>query len=132
MALQERENDLAISTWGRGLSVLDDLAGLEGLARAEASKKPTLFPVRAATAFLTRDYFFAFPSAHSAFMLNPPYGATINYYIPVGAAPGSVRLTILDRSGKPLRDLEAPMTAGLQRVVWDLRNPPPENSLTLD
>jgi hypothetical protein len=132
IALQERENDLAISTFGRGLYILDDLAGLEGLARAEDKKKATLFPVRAATAFLTRDYFFAFPSAHSAIMQNPPYGATINYYIPIGTAPGQVKLTILDRTGKPLRDLDAPSTAGLQRVVWDLRTALPENSLTSD
>jgi hypothetical protein len=57
---------------------------------------------------------------------NPPFGAAISYYvkqdIPRDRTAG---LTIVDSTGAVVRELEASKKAGIHRVVWDLRLPPP-------
>lgn len=40
--------------------------------------------------------------------------------------PPAVLVTISDSAGKPLRRFPAPASAGLHRVAWDLRLPPPD------
>ena len=53
---------------------------------------------------------------------NPPYGAILNYYLPAPAE--EARIVVLDSTGKLIRSLrgpQAPATAGLHRVAWDLR-----------
>jgi photosystem II stability/assembly factor-like uncharacterized protein len=39
--------------------------------------------------------------------------------------PPAILLTITDASGRVVRELTGPVTAGLQRVTWDLRHPAP-------
>jgi len=54
---------------------------------------------------------------------NPPPGALIDFY--VKDKPGKdekVKITILDASGKPVREMdESKLEAGINRVNWDLR-----------
>jgi hypothetical protein len=51
---------------------------------------------------------------------NPPYGASINYYLK--AAPkADPSIKIVDADGKTVRTIRGTRTAGLNRVWWDLR-----------
>jgi photosystem II stability/assembly factor-like uncharacterized protein len=86
LALQKRENDLVVATFGRGIYVLDDLTPLrllteEGLASQEA----TLFPVRRALMYMRWSALglagkgFQGDGFYSA--ENPPFGAVFTYYL---------------------------------------------------
>jgi photosystem II stability/assembly factor-like uncharacterized protein len=116
--LQPEENDILLATHGRGLWILDDATPVQQIAAAHAA---TLFPIRPALRYSVRatrsgggETEFTAP--------NPLYGAILNYYLPT---PGEeARIEVLDSSGKVIRTLggpQAPATAGLHRVAWDLR-----------
>jgi len=60
------------------------------------------------------------PSADPVSGQNPPYGATINYWLKSVPA-GEVTLTVLDPGGAVVRTLPGSRDAGLNRVVWNLR-----------
>ena len=81
LAIQKRENDLVLATFGRGFYVLDDYSPLRKLNKIN-SKETILFdvkdaiqynPIRAGTSSQGSSYYSA---------KNPPYGAIISYYIP--------------------------------------------------
>jgi len=121
IALQPRENDLVISTWGRGIYILDDITPLETLAKAERSERPTLFPVRATTEFVPPSESFVWNVGHSFLAANPPYGALIHYYLPRASGSTDGTLTITDRAEERCVSFSAPSGEGLHRVVWNLR-----------
>lgn len=85
MAIQERENDLVLATFGRGFYILDDYTPLRGLNREKLNQPALLFPVRRALAYVEStplggrgkasqgDSFFTAP--------NPPFGAVFTYYL---------------------------------------------------
>jgi hypothetical protein len=51
---------------------------------------------------------------------NPPYGASINYWLQ-SAPAGAVKVQVTDRSGQPVRTIDGTQRAGMNRVYWDLR-----------
>jgi hypothetical protein len=55
---------------------------------------------------------------------NPDPGTAISYWLKRDA--GAVRVSISDINGREVRALEAPKSAGLNRVRWDLRATPPQ------
>jgi photosystem II stability/assembly factor-like uncharacterized protein len=85
LAIQERENDLVLATFGRGFYILDDLRPLRTATKETLDKDATLFPVRDAWMFIPAapnggrekaffgDRFFNAP--------NPPFGAVFTYYL---------------------------------------------------
>ena len=105
ITVQKNFHDVVLSTYGRGIYVLDDITPLEqGGPTTTAAMH--LFTPRPAYRW----------SEH-------PRGI-INYS--VTAAPKSVEVQILDRDGKVVRDLKpANQRAGFNRVNWDLRWDPP-------
>jgi hypothetical protein len=56
---------------------------------------------------------------------NPPYGASINYWLGEGMAGRPVTVKISDAAGNVVRTLRGTAEAGLNRVWWDLEG---ENS----
>lgn len=85
LAIQKRENDLVLATFGRGFYVLDDYTPLRILKPDALERELTLFPVKTATAYVEAQplgsrgkgwqgetYFTA---------ENPPYGAVFTYYL---------------------------------------------------
>jgi hypothetical protein len=54
---------------------------------------------------------------------NPPYGASINYYLRAPVT-GDVAITILDQRGEVVQKLKGDNAAGLNRIHWDLRCEP--------
>jgi photosystem II stability/assembly factor-like uncharacterized protein len=122
IAIQELFSDLVISTYGRGFWIMDDLTPLQQLTSNVMSSDAYLFPPRAAYRFrdITPEASVANDPTTGQ---NPPYGASINYYLK--AAPtGQVTATILDPQGQTVRTLTAPTSAGLNRFYWDLRYEP--------
>ncbi|MCX7895987.1 MAG: hypothetical protein N2447_08585 [Thermoanaerobaculum sp.] len=85
IAIQQREDDLVLATFGRGFYVLDDYSPLRGLTREQLEKPALLFPVKPAWAYIERtplgsrgkgsqgDSYFTAP--------NPPFGAVFTYYL---------------------------------------------------
>lgn len=170
IAIQRRENDLVLGTFGRGIYILDNYTPLRAIT-PEMLKADTLFPVKDALMYIQsqplggRGKSFQGESFYTAD--NPPFGATFTYYLKEalqtkkakrqeaeraaqrsGAAISlpsraelsaeeeeeapSIIFTITDSSGRVVRRLTGPVTAGIQRVNWDLRYPaanlpPPPN-----
>jgi photosystem II stability/assembly factor-like uncharacterized protein len=164
LAIQRRENDLVIGTFGRGIYVFDNYAPLRQVSSEMLRGESFLFPVKDALMYIQsqplggRGKSFQGESFYTA--ENPPFGATFTYYLketiktrkvrrqeaekeaekrnaavqlPTGEdlraeeeeeAP-TIILTIADASGRVVRRLTGPVTAGMQRVTWDLRSPSP-------
>jgi photosystem II stability/assembly factor-like uncharacterized protein len=57
-------------------------------------------------------------------------GSEAGLFFRLGADARAVRLTVRDAAGQVVRSLEAPTTAGLHRVDWDLRRDPPAGEET--
>lgn len=119
LVVQEHFNDLVVATYGRGFWILDDITPLQHLTPQVLAAEAHLFAPRPAYRFhpitppmmMSND-----PTAGQ----NPPYGASINYYLK-SAPSGDVTIRILDAKGQLVRTLQGTKQAGLNRVWWDLR-----------
>ncbi|MGC8550657.1 MAG: hypothetical protein ACP5M4_13260 [Acidobacteriaceae bacterium] len=116
--VQKRFHDLVVSTYGRGIYILDDISPLEQLARAQSTA-----PVR---------FFTPRPTYRI------PHFENVYFTFALKSAPKKpVTLTITDASGKLVRTLTATAHAGLNRLPWNmhytaphqvkLRNAPPQD-----
>ncbi|MBS0374327.1 MAG: sialidase [Proteobacteria bacterium] len=94
-------HDLVVSTYGRGLYILDDISPLEQLAKNRAEPALRVFEPRPAYRFVRA------PQAIVNFSLK-------------SAPKGPVKIRILDGEGRTVRELEQKGQAGLNRVRWDL------------
>jgi hypothetical protein len=121
LVVHPRDRELVVGTFGRSIWI-GDVSVIEQLDAA-LRQSTFLFEVKPAVAHNIRyrygtsveeingDLFFRAP--------NPPYGATITYSLRE-PAKGDVTVTISDTSGKAIRSLIGPGTAGLHHVQWDL------------
>ena len=105
VAVQKAFHDVVVSTYGRGLYVLDDITPLEQEA-ASTTEDAHLFAPRPAYRWSQRGRAF------------------INYSIK-SAPRGPIQLQIVDGDGKVVRDLRPNGREGLNRASWDLRHDPP-------
>jgi photosystem II stability/assembly factor-like uncharacterized protein len=106
VVVQKQFHDVVVSTYGRGLYVLDDITPLEQATAATSDAEAHLFAPRPAYRWTQRGR------------------ALINFS--VKAAPREpVQLQVLEPDGTVVRDLRAAARAGLNRVAWDLRHEPP-------
>jgi photosystem II stability/assembly factor-like uncharacterized protein len=121
IAIHPRENDLVLATHGRSIWILDDLGPIEQMTDAIPSEDLHLFDTRAATEWrvANRSGF----TGHKAFFgPNPPNGALITYYLKSKQAEKEkVKITVSDKDGKVIRDIDGTGDAGVNRVTWDLR-----------
>jgi photosystem II stability/assembly factor-like uncharacterized protein len=82
IAVHRRENDLVLATFGRGFCVLDDYSPLRGAGAETLAKESSLFPVKDALMYVRSSVNFSGSQGASFFTApNPPYGATITYYL---------------------------------------------------
>lgn len=85
MAIQARENDLVLATFGRGFYVLDDYSPLRSLSSENLAKKGFVFPVKTALHFIEssplgiRGKAFQGEAYYRAD--NPDFGANFTYFI---------------------------------------------------
>ena len=106
VVVQKQFHDVVVSTYGRGLYVLDDITPLEqgGPTTTDAAR---LFPPRPAYRWTQRGR------------------ALINYALK--AAPKSEAvIQILNGEGQVVRELKLEARVGLNRASWDLRYEPPK------
>ena len=131
LAVQKRENDLVLATFGRGFYVLDDYSALREMSPKALTEDARLFSLRDAYIFPMTG--FAPPGTAGIAHLsgnwaapNPPYGAVFTYSVKQ-ALPEAEKLvlTITDEGGRQVRRLELDKSAGLRRVAWNLRTDPP-------
>ena len=132
MAVQKRETDLVLGTFGRGFYVLDDYSPLREMNAESLSSDAYLFPLRHAYLFNSTGSAPA-GSASIADLAgnfttpNPPTGAVFTYHVSVEPQEEeALVLLIKDGSGEQIRELEMDSSGGLQRVAWDLRGEAPE------
>lgn len=119
MVVQEHFNDLVVATYGRGFWILDDLTPLQQMTKVVADSNAYLFPPRAAYRFRSVSVPFSQSDDQTAGE-NPPYGASINYYLKTSPS-SDVKIRIEDSKGQTLRTLTGTKNAGLNRITWDLR-----------
>src|SRR5439155_21301935 len=105
VAVQKPFHDVVVSTYGRGIYVLDDITPLEQTtATTEAAMQ--LFTPR------------------SAFRWSQRGRAYVNFSLKE-VPPGQAEVQVLDSEGKVVREMRTNARAGLNRVSWDLRHDPP-------
>jgi photosystem II stability/assembly factor-like uncharacterized protein len=162
LAIQKRENDLVIGTFGRGIYILDDYTPLRLVKPETLRQEATVFPMKDALMYIQsqplggRGKSFQGERYYTAD--NPPFGATVTWYLkdPIrtrkerrqeserdadrrGQAVGwptreqlraeeeedapAIVITITDSNDRVVRRLTGPVTAGVQRLTWDLRYP---------
>src|SRR5436190_7388764 len=111
IAIQKRENDLVLGTFGRGIYVVDDYSPLRAPAPDKTTAAATLYPVRDAVLYVpTLQYGMpgkgfqgeAFYSGQ-----NPSYGALLTYYLKEGIKTlKQKRLdteSAAEKAGRPIR-----------------------------
>lgn len=80
MAIQKRESDLVVASFGRGFFVLDNYSPLRFLKKENLDKQAYLFPVKDALIYLQSDSKYGQGSTVYA-APNPDYGATFTYFV---------------------------------------------------
>ena len=85
LAIQRRENDLVVATFGRGFYILDDYTPLRSMTEQTLAQNAVLFPVKTAPLYVESTP-LGLPGAsfqgHSYYMAsNPPFGAVFTYYL---------------------------------------------------
>jgi hypothetical protein len=131
LAVQRRENDLVLATFGRGFYVLDDYSPLRDLTPEALNEAVHLFPLRDAYLFNPLGQQPAGAAgigtmAGNWTTPNPPFGAVLTFNLRQDV-PGDAKLvmTISDDSGKQVRRFDVAKGTGLRRVAWNLRADPP-------
>jgi photosystem II stability/assembly factor-like uncharacterized protein len=83
IAIQRRENDLVLGTFGRGIYIVDDYSPLRSTTTETLANAATLFPARDAMLFVPTQHYGGSGKAFQGEMLwagdNPPYGAVFTY-----------------------------------------------------
>jgi photosystem II stability/assembly factor-like uncharacterized protein len=145
--IQVHGDDLAISTFGRGLWVMDDITPLREMTSETASADASLFAPETAMRVRWDNYQDTPYPRETPAGENPPDGAIIDYFLKAPPS-GEVTLKIYDEKGAEIASFSsekqgtehlppnvpeywfAPEPAltkrpGLNRFVWDLRYPAP-------
>ncbi|MBT8392435.1 MAG: glycosyl hydrolase [Ignavibacteria bacterium] len=88
LEIQQRENDLVVSTFGRGVYILDDYTPLRYLNEETLKKEAEIFPIKDALMFIESHPFgfkgTAFQGASFYSAPNPEVGAVFTYYLKEG------------------------------------------------
>jgi len=121
LVIHPRENDLVVGTHGRGAFVTD-ITPLQQLTEAVLAQDVYLFTPEP-KGFRVESGFgnFRFFGWRHITTPNEPNGVIFDVY-QRGTASGPLALTIADGIGTVLQTLEVPQAAGLQRIVWSLRD----------
>ncbi|HEV2618241.1 MAG TPA: hypothetical protein VGU63_16700 [Candidatus Acidoferrales bacterium] len=105
--VQKQFHDLVVSTYGRGLYILDDITPLEQMATEHSDAAVRFFAPR------------------TTYRLVRGGRAFLDYSLK-SATKEPVQIEVLDERGAVIRKLKAPGKVGLNRTAWDLRYEPPQ------
>jgi photosystem II stability/assembly factor-like uncharacterized protein len=85
IAIQKRENDLVLGTFGRGFYVLDDYTPLRSLSKDMLKEEATLFPVRDGLQYIESNPLGGKGTSSQGASLyaanNPDFGVTFTYFV---------------------------------------------------
>lgn len=155
IAIQERENDLVLATFGRGFYILDDYSSLRMISKEFLEKEAFIFPVRDAQMYIQKSGKYGQGAAYFK-APNPDLGAIFTYYLK--EVPKTLKASrkekekelfkksepipqltveelrmeadekapylifkISDSEGNVVRKINSSASAGVNRVVWDLK-----------
>jgi len=118
LQIHPREHDLILATHGRSFWIMDNISSLEGLNDQVLSTDVKLFDTRPGVQWKMANY-RGFTGTSLFLAPNAPGGMVLDYF---AKTAGPVRITIADKSGKEVRQLNARAEAGVvNRATWDLR-----------
>lgn len=100
--VQKQFHDLVVSTYGRGLYILDDITPFEQMAKEHSDAAVRFFAPRDTYRFVRDGHAF------------------IDFSLKA-ATKEPVQLEIIDSHGAVIRKMTEPGKAGINRAVWDLR-----------
>jgi hypothetical protein len=89
LAIQKRENDLVLATFGRSFYVLDDYSPLRSMTEENLSNEGVIFEPRKALQYNQVFGGTSSDGGQTYYASNPQYGANITYY--VKSAPESMK-----------------------------------------
>jgi photosystem II stability/assembly factor-like uncharacterized protein len=105
IAIQRRESDLVLATFGRGFYVLDDYTPLRHVQPATIQKEMHLFPVKDALLYIQTSMKYGQGATYFT-APNPDYGAVFTYYLketwPTRKQARQKRNKELFEKGKPI------------------------------
>ena len=88
IAIQKRENDLVLGTFGRGVYIVDDYSPVRATTAETMTAAATLYPARDAVMYVPTQQYGMPGKAFQGEMLynaaNPPFGAIFTYYLKDG------------------------------------------------
>ncbi len=116
LAIQARDRDLVVGTYGRGIYIADIFPFKDFTAEA-FKKAPVLFAVDDAVQW-NRNERRGSNLGEFAQAENPPVGGTLYYYLKDKA--DKVVLTIRDAGGQFVQEVAGKTEAGLQKAFWGL------------
>ena len=125
LLIHPRANDLIVATHGRGLFVVD-VTPLQGMDDKFFAEDLTLFEVEPKIQWTPRRKKLEGSDGDRKFSApNEPAGLVINYHLKSAVKEkDKVIIRITDLAGEEMAVIEGKGTAGLQAVVWDMRQPP--------
>ena len=131
LAIQRRENDLVVGTFGRGAFVLDDYTALRDLTPQALTEAGAAVP--AARRLHVRR---ARPAGGGVGERGDAESA-VRRALHLQRRPGAGRdaklvLNIADDGGRQVRRLELSKESGVHRIAWNLRGDPPAQRDTTD
>ena len=100
---------------------MDDITPLRQLSDEVLRSEAHLFELRPAYRFQNVSLPGGGGERSEATGQNPPYGASINYYLK-DVPQGEVTIEISDSSGNTIRRLTGTRNNGINRTYWDLRH----------
>ena len=111
IAIQKRENDLVLGTFGRGVYIVDDYSPIRTSTAATMTSTATLYPVRDAVLYVpTVPYGMPGKGFQGEMFFtgdNPPYGAVFTYYLKEGLKTLKEKRTeaeqAAEKAGQPIR-----------------------------
>src|SRR5882724_3813122 len=124
LAVHPRDHDLVLATHGRGIWVIDDISPWRALTPEILNSEAMFVSARPVQQRIDANGGWA--SGSATFVGdNPPDAAVIIYYQKTRHLFGKLKIEVLDSTGKVVADLPASKRAGLNRVVWGMREKPP-------
>ncbi|MFN2532230.1 MAG: WD40/YVTN/BNR-like repeat-containing protein [Pyrinomonadaceae bacterium] len=125
IVVHPRDNDLVVGTHGRGIYILDDIGPLQQFATSKVlDAEAFLFDVRPGTIWMNDPRLGRSQGGAKLFRgSNPQPGTAVSYYLK-SAPTGDVKITIVDYTGKVVRNIVGTKEQGINRIQWNLRGDP--------
>jgi photosystem II stability/assembly factor-like uncharacterized protein len=123
LTIQDHFDDLVVGTYGRGFWIMDDISPLRELTSQVMIEELHLFDPRSAYRFYSIQGIKTDSRSHIRGQ-NPPYGASLNYYLK-NEADEEAKIEIF-KGDELVRTLSGSSEPGINRVWWDLSYEPSE------